>query len=598
MLGKKSTFLRMAFTAVMASAMLLVGCDSDDVTGPIQSQTSPPVNSNTSNSTWTINVSADPAELNLNDPNLSSQIVVSARRSDNNQAITPGTTALLSTTAGTLTTPDGNIGDSVPITFDSVGQARATLNPGVFTSPGSIIVRAQIESSFGSVEIRILDVAAPPFFVTNVTPSFGPPSGGTNITINGSGFEAPARVVFNGDFGNLPLTNVRVAGSTRITATTPQINLAAGANAIAAVTVENAIGLPTTATDTLAGGFTYTRSNSPTTLKLFSLSPTSGPNEGGTRVTIRGEGFGREAQVFFSGGPRIEATVLSITSTQIEVLTPSATGPNNENANTLVSVEVTDPATGGSALLVNAYQYGGLGESLFISAVSPNQVEYLGGDLVTIFGQGFDEPVAVSAGGIAQQVISVSGTEILFRSIPAQIGCAIQSGLVSVTNIETNESTPTGPDFQYIPIQPQIFGVTPNSGGEGQTVTINGAPRRFGIGFDPPVQVSIGGNQVSNPQLISGTEIRVVTPSAQFEEVRCCPDGSIENDVYFNDVVADVLVTNTNTGCSDTFVGGFVYSAAAAGLATQDSCPGTCTDAGGGAADGGADGGAVDGGGG
>ena len=557
----------------MILALFLGACDSDDVTGPVEARNPPPVTDNTNNSTWTISVTASPNEFDLNAGSGTSQILVSARRSDNNQQVAPGTTALLSTTSGTLTTNDGQTGDSVPIVFDEAGQSRATLVTGAFSIDTTIIVRAQIESSFGSTRIQMIDVQAAPFQMSSVSPSVGPPSGGTTLTISGSGFVSPARVLLSGSFGTLVAENTNVQSSTRITARTPSINLASGQNAAATVTVENGFdenGNPT-ATDSLASAFTYTRSTQgTTTLKLISISPTQGPNEGGTQVTVRGEGFGNEAQVYFTNGPLIEATVLSITPTRMEVITPSATGPNAPNANSRVSLIVRDPTSGQQATLAGAFQYGGAGGQMFISSIRPNEGEYLGGDEVTIFGQGFEEPVAVEAGGLAQQVLSVSGTEILFRTVPASIGCSNQSGTTEVVNLETNETT-TGPAFTYRPVRPQVIGfLGDNTGVAGDTRTIIGVGRGYAVGFDPPIRVTFNGLPASIQSIggAFGEEITVTVPAytGGFTTAECAAG------VAF----VPVQVTNLNTGCSNTLNNAFGY------FPTGDACTGGGDDGGGG----------------
>ncbi|MCG8462948.1 MAG: IPT/TIG domain-containing protein, partial [Holophagales bacterium] len=442
----------------MLLAVALGACSADDPTAPTQPQAVPPPPPSDANATWNITVTANPDSFDINQGAGTAQIEVTARRADNGARVATGTTALLSTTVGTLTTPEGSVGDSVPIQFDAGGVARATLTTGAVANPGTGIVRARIEDSFGSVILRFLDVAQPPFQLSSVSPTFGPPSGGTRVSINGSGFESPVRVTFLVNGLSLVAGDARVSSSSRISATTPPINLAPGQNAVADILVENAFdanGNPT-AVDTLQSSFTYTRSSGgATTLKVISVTPSSGPNEGGTQVTILGEAFPQNPQVYFTTTALVEATVLEASATRLEVITPSATGQNSSNANSFVDVLVRDPVSGQEGRLVNGYQYGTPGGAMFISSLRPNEDEYVGGTLVTVFGQGFDEPVAVEMGGQAQQVISVSGTEVVVRSVAVQIGCSPQTGNVQVTNIETAEGA-TGPAFAYFPVEPLI----------------------------------------------------------------------------------------------------------------------------------------------
>jgi hypothetical protein len=86
--------------------------------------------------------------------------------------------------------------------------------------------------------------------VSSITPNSGSVSGGTTVTISGTGFVASAIVKFD----TTSATNVTVVGSTTITATTPAH--AAGA---VNVTIIN----PNNQSATVTNGFTYTSSTPP-----------------------------------------------------------------------------------------------------------------------------------------------------------------------------------------------------------------------------------------------------------------------------------------------------------------------------------------------
>lgn len=86
--------------------------------------------------------------------------------------------------------------------------------------------------------------ASPPPTVTSVAPSSGLETGGTSVTINGSGFVTGATVKFDG----VAATSVVFVGATQLTAVTP-----AGYIGPADVLVTN----PDTQTGTLTAGFTY-----------------------------------------------------------------------------------------------------------------------------------------------------------------------------------------------------------------------------------------------------------------------------------------------------------------------------------------------------
>ena len=548
--------------ALLPLAFLLFGCDAETPTAPAQ-QVVPPVSTPPASSVWSITVTADPSEFSIQDgTSIVSNVVVVARRSDTGQLVPNGTTALLRTSIGTLTTDSGS-GSSVQITFDERGTARAVLNASA-TVATTIVVRAQIEQSFGSVNISVLDIPPEPFRISGISPVSGPPTGGTQLTITGGGFEEPVRVTFNVLGQTLLLTNVRVVSASQITARTPAIDLPVGQNALASLTLENAFtstGSPG-GTDTISSAFTYTRGGgggNPTTMKIFSLSPTSGPNEGGTRVTILGEGFGSQVQVYFTNGPLVEAQIVSLTSTRIEVITPSATGPNAPNANQRVSLRLVDPVTGASVTQANAFQYGADSSGLFVSSISPNQDTYLGGTLVTLFGQGFEEPVAVGLAGFGQQIISVTGTQIVVRTARVNLSCASVSGATTVTNIETNELITNGPTFTYLPIVPRVIGVTPSSGAEagGNQITIIGSAG-VNAGFVSPLRVLVNG-VLANVQTVSTTQIVVTAPrfTGSFPTTPCTvgPDTGTQNAP----ISVPVRVINLDTGCEDTLTAAYTY---------------------------------------
>lgn len=553
---------------ILPLALLLFGCDAESPTAPPQVVVPPVTTNPPASQAFTITVTADPSEADLDDGSgLVSTVIVTARRADNGQPVPNGTTALLRTSLGTLTS-DAGTGTSVPITFDQTGTARATLNA-TSTVPTTVVLRAQIEQSFGTANVFFFEQAEEPLQIRSIAPISGPPSGGTLITLTGSGFVDPVRLTFNVQGQTLLLTDVRVnAAGNQITARTPAIDLPVGQNALASLTLENGFdetGAPG-GTDSISSAFTYTRSGGgglPTTIKIFSLSPTSGPNEGGTRVTILGEGFTQQVQVYFSpaAGSQIEAQIVSLTATRIEVITPSATGPNAANAGQLVPLRIIDSLSGANVTLPNAFQYGSQPSGLFVSSISPNRDEYLGGTLVTIFGQGFEEPVAVSLAGFGQQIISVTGTEIVVRTARITIGCTEVTQGTQVTNIETNERITNGPNFTYLPITPNIIGVFPGTGAQsgGTNVTIEGSVRSLGRGFQPPLRVLING-VLANVTSIGPTEINVITPpfTGTFQTAPCAVDATTTGTMNIP-FAASVEVVNLDTGCEDTLTGGFTY---------------------------------------
>lgn len=553
---KMSNVVRLA--GVVALAVILGACDAETPTEPEQTRNAPIPTSATTG--FAISVGVSPNSVVLGEPTVV-QITVVARRTDTNELVPRGSTAVLTTTNGSLTNETGiGLATTVTLTFGNNGTALATLT-GVTEEA---VVRATIEQSSGQAIVRVTEApAVTPFSLIQAVPNFGPPSGGTEVRIEGTGFSLPVEVTFGGI--SVPVLGVT---STSIRVVSPQIELPSGQNQVVSISVLVNVGEEDFASGTLGSAFTYTRNSSPTIPKIISVTPTSGPNEGGTPVTIFGEAFGSEVQVFFGASSLIEATVLDITPTRILAETPPATGQNAGVRNQVVDVRVRNLRSGFEATLPSAFQYGG--GDMFISAIGPGEGVYLGGTLVTIFGAGFEAPVAVTFGGEAQQVVSVSGTEIVARAVPADVTCAGQSGPFSVVNIETNEAVSSGLTFTYRAIQPEIGSLTTESTTANVTTGLiePGFPTEltmFGTGFDRqsnPPSVFFGSERASFVTITSLDpnpawegfnvgdimDIGIPPVTVPWPEVECT-SGDDTGTRYINRVV-DLTVTARDTGCT------------------------------------------------
>src|SRR3989449_8101734 len=133
--------------------------------------------------------------------------------------------------------------------------------------------------------------------VSALSPSSGTSSGGTAVTLTGTGFAAGATV----SLGGTAATNVTVVSSTSLTATT-----AAHAAGAVNVVVTNSDGQ----SGTLTGGYTYTNP-APT---VSAISPSSGTSSGGTAVTLTGNGIAAGTTVSLGGTAATNVTVVSSTS--------------------------------------------------------------------------------------------------------------------------------------------------------------------------------------------------------------------------------------------------------------------------------------------
>jgi hypothetical protein len=175
---------------------------------------------------------------------------------------------------------------------------------------------------------------APAPTVTGVAPTSGPDTGGTSVTITGTGFDSG---VTNVTFGGTAATGVTFVNATTITATTP---------AHAAGAVDVVVTNPDTQSGTLTNGYTY---NLPAPT-VTSVAPNSGPDTGGTSVTITGTNFDSGVTNVTFGGTAATG-VTFVNSTSITATTPA-------HAAGAVDVVVTNPDTQ-SGTLTTGYTYTG-----------------------------------------------------------------------------------------------------------------------------------------------------------------------------------------------------------------------------------------------
>nr|MDT0657843.1 IPT/TIG domain-containing protein [Micromonospora sp. DSM 115978] len=375
------------------------------------------------------------------------------------------------------------IPDNTTVTFDGVPATDVVVDPSgtsltAVTPPGAVgPASVVVTTPGGSADPLGYEYLADgsDAVVTGLTPPSGPTSGGTTVTITGTGFTGAVAVDFNG----LPSTGFTInPAGTIITAVSPPNP--AGPATVDLIFPEGTVS---------AGTFTYI----PPT--ITSIVPNEGPSTGGTTVTITGTGFADATGVDFDGAAGTDL-VVDPSGTSLTVVTPpGAPGP----------ADVTVQIPGANAIAINGFTY--LDTPPTAGAIAPDSGPQSGGQTVTITGTAFvpdDTTVTFDGVPATNVVVNQAGTSLTAVTPPGAVGPAS----VVVT-------TPGGSadplDYTYLAdgSDAVVTGLTPTSGptAGGTTVTITGTgfTGATGVTFDGTPGTGFTVNQ-------AGTTITVVTP--------------------------------------------------------------------------------------
>ncbi|MET3806569.1 hypothetical protein ABIB25_003585 [Nakamurella sp. UYEF19] len=282
-----------------------------------------------------------------------------------------------------------------------------------------------------------------PPIASTLSPTHGPATGGTSVTVTGSGFVAGATTVSIGG-------NTVAAGDVTVAAGGTTATFAAPAHAVGAVPVT--VSTPG-GTSTPALTYTY---DPPT---ATSLSPDHGPAAGGTGVAITGAGFVPGNTTVTIDGTTVPATVTNNGTTATFTTPADNPGP--------VNVTVTTPDGTSSPALTYSYNLP------TATSLSPNNGPSAGGIQVAVTGTGFVAgSTTVSIGG---NVVPATGVTVTGNGTIATFTLPAHSpGAVNVT-VTTPDGTTT-PALRFVYGPPTATSLTPDHGptAGGDTVIITG----------------------------------------------------------------------------------------------------------------------------
>lgn len=375
-----------------------------------------------------------------------------------------------------------NLGEIISATSIKIGETNAEIKS---VSPTQLVFRIPLAYVTGSYPIVLTSIDKTTTSSTNFTlegpriESFMPTSGpaGTVVTISGTGFSPTASS--NHVYFSDKSATVISASTTELHVTVP-VNIEAGEKEIS-VDYNHAIAKATTLFD-LTGPI------------ITSISPESGP--AGTVMTITGTGFSSTPtnnKVYFDDK---QATVLSATSTSVEVTVPVINQPGNKQ------VRLEYQANSISPVLFNL-------TGPVITSISPSSTT--GGTQITISGTGFstipEENTVIINSGIYTYGTVISATPSqLVVDIDKVYYTGNQSSISSNVSVEVKTIIAYSPELFTIK-GPSISFITPTAQYEGRDITING--QNFATNGDNTVTFTYSG---ISPTSSDATSINVTIP--------------------------------------------------------------------------------------
>jgi hypothetical protein len=340
-----------------------------------------------------------------------------------------------------------------------------------------------------SPNIIYYNYSYPPIRLTRMNPDSGSTLGGTQITIEGHGFENGARVrIGNRDCNATVLVSIGTAQTPGVIRCTTPSSVTPG---LTDVSVQNPNGVVSQSLY-----FTYVQPQ----MTATQVNPNRGSKRGGAEITITGTHFPQNAPIVVTlkhGQAERNCTGIRwVNSSTIKCTTPAF--PYDQT----VRVGVSSPGYR-DATLDNGFTY----DSLAITSVAPSHGYTLGGTRLVITGKNFRPGAAITVGHALclNSVIAVNGTQITCTTPPTARAETVN---IMVRNTDGEQSHEGAFEYRYQPIS--VTQIQPAQGpAQGNTlVTITGS------GFEPGATVIIGGARCTDVVVhTSGTSLQCRTGS-------------------------------------------------------------------------------------
>jgi peptidoglycan/xylan/chitin deacetylase (PgdA/CDA1 family) len=286
-------------------------------------------------------------------------------------------------------------------------------------NPATVAALPRIISYYrahGYTFVDVLGNTGPPT-IRAVSPSSGKTSGGTRVTLTGKGFRGITTVTF----GGVPGTALHVVSSTKLAITSPRHR--GGLVAVRVITNHG------TSPSRIADHYLYV---SPPTIS--SITPTSGPTAGGTRVRISGAHFQHVTAVLFGSTRGTALRVL--TTSKLDITAPA-------HSSGLIGIRVVTRYGRSAARTGDHYTYV---SPPTIASMTPTSGPTAGGTRVRINGTHFQHVTAVLFGSEAGTALDVGTSSTLDITAPAQAAGTVD---VQVVTSYGNSAPSVGDLYSY-----------------------------------------------------------------------------------------------------------------------------------------------------
>ncbi|HUR64569.1 MAG TPA: IPT/TIG domain-containing protein [Candidatus Thermoplasmatota archaeon] len=250
------------------------------------------------------------------------------------------------------TVAGGTINGGVPATvLQPVSATKiAVLAPGKPTGPNTVSVAVQ--NPDGSAPAALANgytyLAQSPPTLSSVAPLTGSDSGGTLLTLTGSGFAAGASVEFRQLDANdavvtrAPAASVVFVSATQLNVVTPPVSDASPALPTTAGAIDIVVINPDGGkSPDNSVSFSFSNDGNPT---VTGVAAPKGPATGGATVTISGTGFANGPKLAVTFGGAQATNVKWVSGGQITATAPPCTGASCATSSVPVVVRVFNPA--------------------------------------------------------------------------------------------------------------------------------------------------------------------------------------------------------------------------------------------------------------